>query len=122
MKRLLLLAACVLVSLLMISAVNAGPKQDPVVKAVPSHDPAVNAGPNHDPAVNAGPNDDPVIQQEENQVQVLEQDGQSGPITAPNSRMSWREKVEMQTRINQRARAMRNAQLLNAQMRNEEAP
>ena len=102
MKRLISLAACVLMSLLLISAVNAGSNQDPVVSA--------------------GPNDDPVIQGEENQVQVLEQDGQSGPIKAVNSRMSWREKVEMQTRISDRARAMRNAQMLNAQMRNEEMP
>jgi hypothetical protein len=110
MKRLLSLAACVLASFLLISAVNAGPNQEPIV----------SAGSNQDPAVNAGPNDDPVIQKEENQVQALELDGQSGPIKAVNSRMSWREKVEMQTRISQRARAMRNAQLLNAQMRNEE--
>jgi hypothetical protein len=94
MKRLYTLIGMCLMSIVLVAAVNAGSK------------------------VNAGPNEDSAVRSQESQVQLPEQDGQNEEITVITPRMSWREKVEMHRRVHDRAIAVRNAQMQNAQMSN----
>lgn len=102
MKKLFLWASGALMSLLLITAANAGPNDLPA---------QTNDSQSKGPVTNSGSSPDtlPTIRIYDN----LDQDEQ---VTRPKKGISWREQVIKERTIMRRAGEMRNANLRNAQM------